>query len=66
VAEPDAPTEIRVFRLDEPVCVRRNVWHEVVAADVARVFIAESAVVTGEPIHFGAPLTWAAPRRDDR
>jgi ureidoglycolate hydrolase len=66
VAEPDAPTEIRLFRLDEPVCVRRNVWHEVVAADVARVFIAESAVVTGEPTHLDAPLTWAAPDRAER
>ncbi len=65
VAEPDTPTAIRVFRLDEPVCVRRNVWHEVVAAGAAGVFIAENAVVTGEPIHLDAPLTWAAPRQAD-
>lgn len=66
VAAPDAPTAIRLFRLDEPVCVRRNVWHEVVAADGARIFIAENATVTGEPIDLDAPLVWAAPGRADR
>lgn len=56
VAEPDDPSAIRVFRLDEPVCVRRNVWHEMVAVAPARVFIAENAEVTGEEWFVATPL----------
>ena len=66
VAEPDDPTAIRMFRLDEPVCVRRNVWHEIVAVAQATVFIAENAVVTGEPFELATPLAWAAEGRVDR
>lgn len=56
VAAPDDPAAIRVFRLDAPVCVRRHVWHEIVAAVSARVFIAENAVVTGEDRFLDPPL----------
>lgn len=52
VAEPDRPEALRCFRLEEPVCVRRNVWHEVISAEPSRIFIAENAVITGEPLHF--------------
>ena len=59
VAEPDDPSAIRVFRLDEPVCVRRNVWHEVISAEPARVFIAENAEVTGEDVFLDPPIAWS-------
>ncbi|MCC5845296.1 MAG: hypothetical protein JJU05_13695 [Verrucomicrobia bacterium] len=52
VAEPDRPEILRCFRLDEPVCVRRNVWHEVISSEPARIFIAENARITGEPLYF--------------
>ena len=66
VAEPDAPDALRVFRLDEPVCVRRHVWHEVVSADAARVFIAENAAVTGQDRYLEAPLWWATTAGTER
>jgi ureidoglycolate hydrolase len=50
VALPKSPEAIRYFRLDQPVCMRRSVWHEIFSADAlpARVFIAENAVISGE------------------
>ena len=60
VAAPEAPEAVRVFRLNEPVCMRRNVWHEILAAEPARVFIAENATLSGEE-HFLGPLEWEAP-----
>ncbi len=56
VAEPDAPETLRCFRLDEPVCVRRSVWHEVVSETPTRIFIAENAEISGEPIFLDPPL----------
>lgn len=56
VAEPSRPESLRCFRLDEPVCVRRNVWHEVVSTEPAQIFIAENAVISGDPLYF-EPLT---------
>ena len=52
VALPDSPEDIRIFRLDRPVCMRRHVWHEVIADGnhPAQVFIAENAVISGEAI----------------
>lgn len=57
VAPPEDPERLRLFRLDEPVCMRRNVWHEVLAREPARVFIAENAVLSGEE-YFMEPLGW--------
>ena len=56
VAGPDSPQRIRVFRLDEPVCIRRDVWHEIVASEPSRVFIAENATITGEPRPIDPPM----------
>ncbi len=56
VAEPHAPHTIRVFRLDEPVCIWRHVWHEVVACEPSSVFIAENAEISGEPRPLDTPL----------
>jgi len=57
VALPDNPESFRLFRLDEPVCIRRLVWHEIVTPDPSRVFIAENATISGEE-HFISPLDW--------
>ncbi len=57
VALPNAPDDVRLFRLDEPVCIRRLVWHEVVTRDASRVFIAENAEISGEE-YFLNPLFW--------
>jgi ureidoglycolate hydrolase len=53
VALPESPEAIRYFRLDQPICMRRQVWHEVFSADKkpAQVFIAENAEISGEE-HF--------------
>lgn len=58
VALPDDPGDIRLFRLDEPVCIRRSVWHEVISTDPARIFIAENAQITGEPLPISPPRPW--------
>lgn len=58
VALPESPDDFRLFRLDEPVCVRRLVWHEVVSTDEARVFIAENAEISGEPRPIDPPIPW--------
>lgn len=55
-----APSAVRLFRLDAPVCVRRGVWHEVIADAPARVFIAENAGVAGEDHRVTPPLPWRA------
>lgn len=60
VAEPDSPEILRVFRLDEPVCIRRQVWHEIVAGEDSRVFIAENATITGEPRPIHPPVCLAS------
>jgi ureidoglycolate hydrolase len=59
VAEPGAPHGIRVFRLDEPVCIRRHVWHEVVARAPSSVFIAENATITGEARPLCPAINWS-------
>lgn len=56
VAEAESPQHLRCFRLDEPVCIRRNVWHEVISRLPSRVFIAENAVISGKPLYFDPPL----------
>jgi ureidoglycolate hydrolase len=48
VAPSDNQNAIRVFPLTEPVCVRRNVWHQMAATVTARIFIAENAILSGE------------------
>lgn len=57
VASPEDPETFRVFRLDEPICINRHVWHEVISPDHARVFIAENATISGEA-HFISPIPW--------
>lgn len=59
VALPDDAEAFRFFRLDEPVCIRRQVWHEVISPDHARVFIAENAQISGEE-HFLPAIEWSA------
>jgi ureidoglycolate hydrolase len=56
VAPPHDPSAIRLFRLTEPICIRRHVWHEIVAAGPATVFIAENAEVTGDPLPLNPPI----------
>lgn len=53
VALPESPEELVTFRLDQPICMRRHVWHEVFTLDnqPAQVFIAENATLSGEE-HF--------------
>jgi len=50
VALPESPDQIRVFRLDRPICMRRHVWHQVVSLEekACTLFIAENATITGE------------------
>lgn len=58
VAEADSPETLRCFRLDEPVCVRRAVWHEVISTQLSRIFIAENAHISGEPLYLDPPLSF--------
>jgi ureidoglycolate hydrolase len=53
VARPEAPENIQYFFLDQPVCIHREVWHEVFSqnSEPAQVFIAENAEISGEE-HF--------------
>ncbi|MCC5849513.1 MAG: hypothetical protein JJU29_15630 [Verrucomicrobia bacterium] len=62
VAAPDTPEEIQLFFLEEPICIRRNVWHEVVSREQARIFIAENAEISGEPLFLDPPIAWRDPR----
>ena len=50
VARPEAPEAIQYFLLDQPVCMQRQVWHEVFSqsSEPAQVFIAENAEISGE------------------
>jgi ureidoglycolate hydrolase len=57
VAPEDDPEAFRLFRLEEPVCVRRKIWHEIVTREPARVFIAENAEISGEEF-FLDPMEW--------
>jgi ureidoglycolate hydrolase len=54
VADPESPKAFRTFRLDRPIVMRRDVWHEVFSADdrPAQVFIAENAIISGEDYYF--------------
>ena len=58
VSPSDDPASVRLFRLDEPVCVRRNVWHEIVTRNPARVFIAENAGISGEAYFLPTAREW--------
>ncbi len=58
VATAEAPDRIRLFRVDVPICIRRNVWHEFVSPDDASVFIAENALISGEPRYPSTPIPW--------
>jgi hypothetical protein len=35
---------IRLFVLTEPVCMKRNIWHEVIADEPSSVFIADGLI----------------------
>lgn len=50
VARPESPEERQYFHLDRPVCMQRQVWHEIFSAnhEPAQVFIAENAEISGE------------------
>ena len=49
VAPPDNPDAIEAFVLDQPVCLKKGVWHDVLAlTKEAMIKIAENLNVTGE------------------
>ncbi|MFP4157343.1 MAG: hypothetical protein ACLFU4_06965 [Opitutales bacterium] len=50
VAHPEKPEDIEYFHLDRPICIRRQVWHEIYTPHTApaQVFIAENAQIAGE------------------
>lgn len=58
VAEAHEPESICIFQLSEPVCVNRNVWHELVADVTATVFIAENALISGESLPQDPAVHW--------
>ena len=62
VAPPSDPADRRMFQLTEPVMIRRNVWHEVVAKESVEIFIAENARISGEPLPVDPPAAWEDPR----
>ena len=46
VAAPDAPGDVRAFLLDTPVCLRKGIWHEVIALSAEALYkITENACV---------------------
>lgn len=49
VAEHDRPQEYEAFILDKPVCLKKGIWHQVLAlTDEAQVKIAENLEVSSE------------------
>ena len=59
VAEANSPAHTRLFRLDEPVCIARNTWHEIVTrSGSCRVFIAENAEIGGEELFLDPVVPW--------
>lgn len=60
VALAESPDAINLFQLTEPVCVRRGVWHELLAADFTQVFITENRIISGHARHYPEGL-FAAP-----
>lgn len=52
VATPENHGDIHLFQLTEPVCVRRGVWHELIASEATQVFITENKLISGHARHF--------------
>ena len=58
VSPPDAPDEVEIFFLDEPILLHERVWHGLIALSArARVKITENREVTGIPHALGYSLT---------
>jgi ureidoglycolate hydrolase len=63
VAPPDAPDQIEIFVLDEPVLLDEHVWHGLIALSAqVRVKITENREVTGIPHPLGFDLGAAGTR----
>jgi ureidoglycolate hydrolase len=57
VAPPNAPNDLQIFLLDEPVLLDERVWHGSIALSAqARVKITENREVTGIPHYLGFNL----------
>lgn len=57
VAEPGTPDDLHVFLLDQPVCLHKGVWHQVMALSERSSFkIAENASVTAEYHDLPSPI----------
>ncbi|MBX6770418.1 MAG: ureidoglycolate lyase [Chloroflexi bacterium] len=57
VAPPENPEAVEAFVLDQPVCLRKGVWHDVLALTrEATIKIAENLHVTSEYHPLPAPL----------
>lgn len=58
VATAEDPTDVHVFWLTVPVCVRRGVWHEAVAEAPTHIYITENRIISGHDRHFPAGIDW--------
>lgn len=57
VGEHDRPKEYEVFVLDKPVCLKKGIWHQVLAlTDEAQVKIAENLEVNSEFYDLEKPM----------
>lgn len=57
VAEHDKPEEYEAFMLDKPVCLKKNIWHQVLSiTDEAQVKIAENLEVNSEFYDLEKPI----------
>lgn len=57
VAEHSAPEQYEAFILDKPVCLKKGIWHQVLAlTDEAQVKIAENLEVHSEFFDFQEPI----------
>ena len=57
LAAPDRPADCRIFLLDKPVCLFKNVWHATLClSETSLVKITENSVVDSEYFNLPAPL----------
>ena len=56
-AEPDHPDAVRAFQLDQPICLYKGVWHEVITLSKEALYkITENKEVVSEFHPFARPL----------
>ena len=57
VAEHDTPQDFHAFILDQPVCLKKGIWHQVLSlTEEAQVKITENLEVTAEFYDFPKPI----------